>query len=171
MNVDVKGLSIVALHTALIYVFLLVSFKLSGQRRLGQLNAVDFTVILLLGSAVETAMVNANTSLAAGLTSAGTLLLVNRLVAGFASKSETARHFCTCGSIVLVHDGEILEENLLRLGLTHDDVDEALRERGEDDISRVKFAIMESTGSVTVIPMETKVLRSTTSASVVSPVS
>ncbi len=165
MNSTASGLAIVAFHTFVIYVFLLIAFRIGGQRRLGQLNVVDFTSILLLGSAVETAMVNANTSLPAGLVSAATLLIVNRGIAVLSTRFAYARQFCTHGTLLLVHDGKLLEGNLRRVGLTPEDVIQALRERSVDDLSQVKFATMEANGSITVVPINQPILRSKTSQS------
>ena len=162
MNSTPSGLAIVALHTGVIYLFLLVAFRVGGQRRLGQLNVVDFASILLLGSAVETAMVNANTSLEAGLVSAGTLLILNRGIALIATRFSYARQFCTHGILLLVHNGTLLEENMRRMGLTYQDVIQALRERSVQDLSDVKFATMEANGSITVVPIDHPVMRSKT---------
>src|SRR5207244_13197663 len=76
---EVRSIAIVAGSTAAIYLFLLVLLRLFGRRQLGQLTVIDLAVVLLLGSAVETAMIHGDVSLPAGLASAGTLLLMNRL--------------------------------------------------------------------------------------------
>ena len=68
-------LLIVAGTTACIYLFLITILRLVGRRQLAQLSALDLVVVLLLGSTVETAMIHGDTSLAAGLVSAGMVRL------------------------------------------------------------------------------------------------
>src|SRR5229473_6522292 len=80
LGVEVRSIAIVAGSTAAIYLFLLVLLRLFGRRQLGQLTVIDLVVVLLLGSAVETAMIHGDVSLPAGLASAATLLVLNRIL-------------------------------------------------------------------------------------------
>ncbi|MFI5385906.1 MAG: DUF421 domain-containing protein, partial [Fimbriimonadales bacterium] len=107
--------------------------------------------LILLGSAVETAMVRASTSLKAGLVSAATLLIVNRLLTLFMLKSRRFNHLVGCGPILLVHDGQFVEENLRRLGMTKRDVIEAIRERECGSIKDLRYAVFEPNGEINVV--------------------
>lgn len=150
----VQSLTRVALHTVAIYLFLIVGLRFVGRRQLGQLTIIDLVVIILLGSAVETAMVAGNTTLPAGIVSAGTLLLTNRLLAVLAYRSKRIRHFVAGQKMLLVNNGHIVEENLRRSGITVDDLAIAFRARGHCDISEIRYAIMEADGTINVIPRE-----------------
>lgn len=152
----------VALHTLIIYCYLILLVRLFSRRQLGQLTVIDLLVIILLGSAVETAMINGNTSLRAGLVSAATLLLTNFLLGRICLKSKRLRHFVGAGPVLVVHDGHFVEENMKRIGLTDDDVMEALRSREVDDISKVRFGVMEVDGTFNVIPTGTRVKKGKT---------
>ena len=141
----------VALSTLAIYVFLILMIRLVGRRMLAQLSAIDFIVIILLGSAVETAMVGASTSLAAGLVAATVLLVSNRLLTMVMVRSKRLRHLVTGGPVLLVHGGKLLQTRLRRLGFTEADVLEALRERGVHDLRDVTFAVLETDGRINVV--------------------
>lgn len=141
----------VVLSTLAIYVFLILMIRLVGRRMLAQLSALDFIVMILLGSAVETAMVGASTSLAAGLVAASVLLLSNRLLTIVMVRSKRLRHLVVGGPVLLVHDGELLRARMRRLGFTEADVLEALRERGFHDLSDVKSAVVEADGRINVV--------------------
>ena len=149
---DWKALWLVAWHTLAIYLFLIAIIRIAGRRNLSQLNVIDLVIILVLGSAVETAMVAGDTSLKAGLTSAGVLLIANRAIAWAASRSRRWRRLVTGDPTLLVREGQFIEEHLRRAGMTHEDVLEAIREREECGIAHVKFAVLETNGTVTVIP-------------------
>src|SRR5436305_8100266 len=129
-----RSLVPVAVHTLVIYLFLVVALRAVGRRQTGQLTALDLVIIIVLGSAVETAMVAANTSLPAGIVSAGTLLLVNRLLTAALSRSRRLRHFVLGNPVLLIQNGHFIAEHLRRLGLTEADVLEAIRERGEEGL-------------------------------------
>jgi uncharacterized membrane protein YcaP (DUF421 family) len=135
-----------------IYLFLVLTLRLAGRRPLGQLNVIDLVIVLVLGSAVETAMVNGNTTLLAGLACASTLLFANRLLSQLFWRSRWLRHFVGAVPILLVQDGQFIEEHLRRVGLTHADVLEALREREEPGIEGIKLAVLETDGTINVVP-------------------
>ena len=141
-----------AIHTLVLYLFLIAGLRFLGRRQLGQMTALDLVVILFLGSAVETAMVGGNTSLPVGLVSAATLLIGNRALTEVLSRLPWARHVVLGSPTVLVHYGRFLDENLRSAGLTHSDVLQAIRERGEPDVECVKFAVLELDGSINIIP-------------------
>jgi uncharacterized membrane protein YcaP (DUF421 family) len=154
-----NSLLVVSVHTLVIYLFLIAGLRILGRRQLAQLNEVDLLVIVVLGSAVETAMIAGDTSLPAGLVSAGTLLLANRLFTGALTRSRRLRHLVVGGPMLLIHDGHLLEEQLWRAGLSEADVLEAIRERGHAGVDGVKFAVLEMDGTINVVPMEAKTSR------------
>ncbi|HZT42090.1 MAG TPA: YetF domain-containing protein [Chthonomonadaceae bacterium] len=149
-----RSLVPVAIHTICIYLFLIVALRLIGRRLTGQLTVVDLTVIILLGSAVETAMVAGDVSLPAGLVSAGILLILNRLLTLLVVRSKRLRHLLGIGPVLLVQNGHFLEDHLRRVGLSEADVLEAIREREKADLSDVRFAVMEPDGEINVITQQ-----------------
>ena len=149
-----QNLLIVALNTLCIYAFLAISMRVLSRRQLGQLTALDLMVIILLGSAVETAMVHGDTSLRAGLVSGTTLFIANYTVARLIRRSKKFGHLCGTGPVVLVHDGRFVDEHMRRSGLTCEDVMHALRQREHADLSNVRFAVLEADGQIIVIPID-----------------
>ncbi len=143
----------VAGSTLALYVFLVAMLRLLGRRVMGQLTVVDLVIIIALGSAVETAMIAGNTSLPAGLVSAGTLLAANGLMSAAAYRSKWFRHLLSGAPLLLVNGGRVVPEHLARAGLSEDDVVEGLRERGWDDLSQIRFAVLETDGSINVVPV------------------
>src|SRR5262245_25675484 len=147
-------LLIVFIHTVVIYAFLIVCLSLLSRRQIAQLTAIELLIILVLGSAVETAMVAGNTSLAAGLVSAGTLLLANRLLTLLLARWRWLRRLIVGGPLILVRDGRLVPRNLRRAGLTEDDVLAGIRERGYASLDEVRFGVLEIDGSIAVVPVE-----------------
>jgi uncharacterized membrane protein YcaP (DUF421 family) len=137
--------------TALIYLFLIGAMRLFSRRQLGQLTAIDLVVVLILGSAVETAMIHGNTSLPVGLASAATLLTLNRVLTLVFLRSSRFDHLVNGGPILLVNHGRVLDEHLRRVGLSPDDLAAALRGRGCEGPKGVRAAVLETDGTVTVV--------------------
>lgn len=148
------SLAIVVGCTTTIYLFLIVLLRLFGRRELAQLSAIDLIVVLILGSAVETSMIHGNLTLPAGLTSAATLLVLNKALTVVFLRSPRLRHLVGGGPVLLVHDGEMVAAHLRKAGMSPADVAEAIRGKGYDDLKQVRFAVLETDGEVTVIPVE-----------------
>jgi uncharacterized membrane protein YcaP (DUF421 family) len=150
-STSVPVLLIVAGSTATIYLFLITLLRVFGRRQLAQLSALDLVVVLLLGSAVETAMIHGDLSLPAGLVSAGTLIVLNRLLTWVFLQSPRLSQLVNGGPILLVHDGRVLDDHLKRVGLTRPDLDAALRGRGFAGPTGVREAVLETDGSISVV--------------------
>ena len=138
----------VGVHTSVIVALVLVGLRTFGRRVLLQLTVVEAVAVLLLGSAVETAMVAGNTSLAAGLVSAGVLLVLNRAASVLLSRLPGLRHLVGGVPVLLVHDGRVQHRALRRAGLTEADLDMALRERGENDVGVLRVVVLEPNGAI-----------------------
>ena len=160
MSATAQSLMVVSASTLTVYVFLCVSMRFLSRRQLGQLTALDLLIIILLGSAVETAMVHGDSSLKAGIISAATLFAANTIISRLIRRSKAFRHACGIGPVLLIHDGRYVEEHLKRVGLTHEDVMHALRQREYCDLSNIRFAVLEADGQINVIPRDMKHLTS-----------
>src|SRR5512144_3113609 len=86
---------LIVLRTLTVYVFIMVGFRLTGKREVGQLAPFDFALILLIANAVQNAMVGPDTSLVGGLSAAALLLAINyglgRLAANHRSVEKLVR--------------------------------------------------------------------------------
>ena len=71
----------IVLRTGVIYLLVLIGVRLSGKREVGQMTPFDLTLLLLLSNSVQNAMTGPDTSLLGGAIAAGTLLILNYLVA------------------------------------------------------------------------------------------
>jgi len=154
LELNPGALALIVLRTAVVYVVLLAALRLAGKRELGQLTVFDFVVVLLLANTVQNAMVGPDVSLNGGLVSALTILVVNWCVARLGLRSLWLRTRLVGSPVLLVHEGALVEENLRREGVTDDEVLQALREHGVDDVRAVKLAVLEVDGTISVVPID-----------------
>jgi uncharacterized membrane protein YcaP (DUF421 family) len=145
------GGTLVAASTAIVFLYLMILLRVLGRTMLAELSVIDLLVMLTLGSAVETSMVRADTSLRAGLISASVILLLNRLLVATVGRSKRVRHALGLGPLLLVHNGHIQKQQLRRAGLRVEDLLEAVRERGYASLDNIRWAIMEQDGEINVI--------------------
>lgn len=141
-------------HTLAIYIFLIVVLGHFGRRNVSQFTVVQYLIIAMLGSAVESGLYAGSGGLAPGLASAATILIVNRALSAGVARSERLHRFIVGSPILLVRDGQIIWPHLKRSRMTEEDVMQAIRLRGYGDLDQVRFAVLEADGTVGVIPRE-----------------
>ena len=152
LDLDPGSIGEVVLRTLAVYVALLLLLRLAGKRELGQMTTFDLVVVLIISNAVQNAMVGANVSLTAGIAAAATLLVANAAVDRAGLRSAWLRDRIRGVPALLIHDGAVIPENLRRERIDEDELMQALREHGVDDIRSVKTAVLEVDGTVSVIP-------------------
>ena len=157
-SLDVNGWSIVG-RTLIVYAALLVALRFAGKRELGQMTPFDLVVILLVANAVQNAMVGTDTSVTGGLIAAGILIAANFTVAQARERLPWLRRAVEGTPTVLVNDGQLVMENLQREGLDADEVMMAIREHGVDSLEDVKLAVLETDGSISIVPADARTLR------------
>ena len=142
----------IIVRATVVYIAVVLALRLTGRRSLGQRNAVDLVLILIVANAVQNAMIGSDTSLIGGLLAAGTLFLVDAIFDRIFGRSERLEHFFSGSPVVLVNHGQLLEANLRKEHMSHGELAEALREHGIEEIGQVKTAILEIDGSLSVVP-------------------
>jgi uncharacterized membrane protein YcaP (DUF421 family) len=135
-----------------VYIFLLVLLRLTGKRQVGQLATFDLVLLLILSNAVQNSMNGGDNSLVGGLISAVTLVVLNHLVGIATSSSRMIEILVEGRPQVLVHNGKIYGNVLRRSQLTRNELDAAIRSAGCTGVADVHVAIMENSGSITVLP-------------------
>lgn len=140
------------LRSGVVYLFLLMAFRITGKRQVGQLTSFDLVVLLILSNVVQNALIGNDNSLLGGLIGAAAILVINFLVVEIAYRFKPVRRLMEGTPALLVHNGRILQENLSHERLTQDDLMAALRKNGIADVERVRFAVLEDNGQISVVP-------------------
>jgi uncharacterized membrane protein YcaP (DUF421 family) len=159
MNPDVGELLTIAGRAAIVYVALLIGLRLMGKREIGQMTVFDLVVVLLLSNAVQNAMVGPDTSVQGGLVAAFVLLVANRAVAAARLHSAAWGRLIEGNPTVLIQEGQILDAAIRKEGLERAQVEMAMREHGVDSVDGVRLAVMETDGSISIVPRDSKVIR------------
>jgi uncharacterized membrane protein YcaP (DUF421 family) len=157
-TLDISGWSIV-LRTVIVYAAILLGLRLAGKREIGQMAPFDLVVILLIANAVQNAMVGQDTSVTGGLIAAAVLIVANYGVAQARERVPLFRRAVEGTPTLLIHNGEFVRENLRRENVEVDEVMMSLREHGIADVAEVKLAVLETDGSISIVPLDAKMLR------------
>jgi uncharacterized membrane protein YcaP (DUF421 family) len=143
----------IVLRTGIVYLFLVAAIRLSGKREVGQISVPELVVILIISNAVQNAMVGQNTSVAAGIVAVLTLLILDRVLDFLIDRSKRFRHMVEGEPRLLVRDGRMLTRALHEAKVRPDDLRAAVRNAGIASVDDVRLAVLETDGSISVIPM------------------
>jgi uncharacterized membrane protein YcaP (DUF421 family) len=121
-----------------IYLTLLVIFRLTGKRSLGQITTVDFVLLLVISEAVQNGMVGQSYSITTALVLVLTLVGVDLGLSLLKERSVRFQKWIEGLPLILVDEGDILG---------------AAREaHGLERLDQIKYAVLERNGGISVIP-------------------
>ena len=139
------------IRTVVVYLFLLAVLRIAGKRQVGQMTSFDLVVLLLISNVVQNSIIGADNSLGGGLLGVLAILLLNAGVARLVYRFKGARRVVEGEPTLLVHNGRILKDKMEKERITLGDLQEAMREHGLIDIARVRFAILEPDGKISIL--------------------
>ncbi|HEX9226664.1 MAG TPA: YetF domain-containing protein [Arthrobacter sp.] len=134
------------------YAALVMVLRVSGKRTLGQLNAFDFIVTVAIGSTLATILLSSGIAFFEGLTALVLLVGLQFVVAWSSAHVPGAMIAVTARPVVLVISGELQHDQLRRNRLSESEVLQAVRSTGSGDLSDVAAVVLETNGTLSVIP-------------------
>jgi uncharacterized membrane protein YcaP (DUF421 family) len=130
---------------------MIIALRIFGKKELSQLNTADIILILLISNSVQNAMVGSDSTLLGGLTAALALFLINLILKKVMNKSNFIRNLIADKPEILIHNGKTDYKTLARLGITSEEMEQALREHGIEHFNEVKLAMFEIDGNISII--------------------
>jgi len=140
------------LRTIVLYLVLILSIRLMGKRQIGQMEASEFVVTMLVANLASIPMQDAAIPLYSGLVPILTVLGLELVLSGLILCSVRLRRFFCGKPVILIDNGKILRENLRKTRVTLDELTGHLREKDVLDVTTVQYAILETDGNLSVFP-------------------
>ena len=140
------------LRTVVLHLVLIASIRIMGKRQIGQMEASEFVVTMLVANLAAIPMQDSGIPLYSGLVPILTVLGVELVLSWLILKSVRIRRFFCGKPVILIDNGKILQENLRRTRVTLDELMGHLREKDVLDIGAVQYAILETDGNLSVFP-------------------
>lgn len=134
-----------------IYVFIVLAIRLFGKKELAQLSVIDLVFILLISNSVQNAMVGPDTSMWGGILAALGLFSANYIFKQLLYRSKSVNEFIQGDPVMLVHHGNIIQENLKKERISMEELEATIREHGIPSISNVDLAVLEVDGNISIL--------------------
>ncbi len=145
------------IRTIFLYLVLIASVRLMGKRQIGQMEASEFVVTMLVANLASIPMQDGGIPLYSGLVPILTVLGLELVLSALSLFSVRFRKILCGKPVILVENGRILQENLRSTRVTLDELTGHLREKDVLDVRTVQYAILETNGNLSVFPYPAEV--------------
>lgn len=141
-------------RTVILYLLLIVSVRLMGKKQVGELEPTELVLAMLLSDLASVPMQDFGLPLLFGILPIVLLVCMTMILSVLTLKSIRLRELLYGRPSLILDHGQVLQGELERNRLTVDELMEELRKQGIVDINAVKYAILENSGEISVIPYE-----------------
>ena len=138
-------------RTVILYLVIVIGIRLMGKRQIGQLEPSEFVLSLLIADLAAVPMQDFGIPIIMGVIPIVTLLCLSTILSVLTVKSIRIRALLCSRPSIVVQDGRILSREMVKNRFTVDELMEELRVVGVTDLETVKYAVLETTGRISVI--------------------
>lgn len=139
-------------RTLFLYLVLIFAVRLMGKRQIGEMEPAEFVVTMLVANLAAIPMQDGAIPLYSGLVPILTVLGMELVLSGLILRSVRLRQLLCGKPVILIDNGKILQENLKSARISLDELTGQLRAKDVLDIRTVQFAILETSGDLSVFP-------------------
>ena len=141
------------LRAVVVYGFLLVIFRIAGERTLSSMTTFDFVLLLVIAEATQQALIGDDFSVTTSLIVITTLVGVDIGISLVKDRWPLLHKIVEGVPLIIVEDGKPLADRMRRARVDESDVLQAAREhQGLEHMDEIKFAVLERTGEISIVP-------------------
>ncbi len=136
-----------------VYTLLLIIFRISGKRSLGEVTTFDFVLLLIISETTQQALLGEDFSLTNAFLLIVTLVGLDIGLSHLKNRWPRLEKVLEDVPLVLVEDGKPLKERMDRSRIGEDDIIQSARQlQGLERMDQIKYAVLERNGGITIIP-------------------
>ena len=126
--------------------------KMLGKKHVSQLSLFDYVIGISIGNFAAEMTVNLDSNILHGTIAVIIFGLIAYIISIGTMKSILLRRFFSGMPTLIIEDGKFLKEGLKKVKYDINDFLEQAREQGYFDISEIAYAVMESSGKISIMP-------------------
>ncbi|GMV63903.1 MAG: hypothetical protein AMXMBFR74_30700 [Parvibaculum sp.] len=143
------------LRAGAIYIFLLLLFRISGRRTLSEITTFDFILLLIIGEATQQGLLGDDFSVTNALLVIVTLIVMDIALSLFKEYVPIAGKLLDGMPMVLVENGQPLRDRMKKARVDEYDImEEARRAQGLERMDQIKYAVLEVSGAISIVPKD-----------------
>lgn len=144
----------VVFRCLLFYAIIAVAYRFMGKREIGELSIMDFIVSIFIAELAALSIENYKDSILLSILPLIALVIVQFVVAKISLKNEDIRNTIDGEPSVIINRGKINFEEMLKQRYNLDDLLTQLRAKSIKSIEEVDYAILETSGKLSVFKRE-----------------
>jgi len=144
----------IVIRATIAFFFIFLLTRIVGRRELSSLEPFDLILLVMLGDLVQQGITQSDFSVTGLLLAAGTISLLVVLVSYLGFRFRALRPILDGEPIVIVQNGEAIQDNLRRERLTEEELMSQARLQGIEHLKQVKWAVLEKTGEISFIQQQ-----------------
>ncbi len=139
------------IRVVIIYIIVLFAMRLMGKREIGQLQPFELAIAIMIADLAAVPMADLGLPITSGIIPIFALLVMHLLISYINMKSIFARQVICGKPKILIFRGKIDEKALKKEGVTINELQERLRGENIFNIADVEYAILETSGQISVV--------------------
>ncbi len=143
---------ILFIRTIILYTLVVTALRLMGKRQIGELQPSELVVAIMISDLATVPMSEVGVPLLYGIIPIFTLVISEIMISYISLRSEKVRVLLSGRPQILVRNGKLCFKEMEKCRVNIDDLIEELRKAGYYSLSEVETVILETGGSITVIP-------------------
>ena len=140
------------MRTILLYLTMIAVIRIMGKRQVGQMEPSEFVVTMMVANLATIPMEDDGIALFAGLVPICVILGAELVLSFLNLKSSEIRKLLCGKPVILIENGNIMQQNLRKTRISLDELTGHLREKDVLDLKSVQYAILETNGNLSVFP-------------------
>lgn len=144
----------ILIRTIVIYIVVTAALRVMGKRQVSDMQTSELVITLIISEVASLPLENAERPLLNSLVPIMMIVAIELLISLLMMKSRKARALICGHPIVVIKDGRIIDSELHRLRISHEDLYSLLREKELSDESSVRYGIIEPNGTLSVLTDE-----------------
>ena len=144
------------IRTIILYILVLLTMRLMGKREIGQLQPFELAIAIMIADLASIPMSDTGIPIFNGIIPIIGLLIMQMFISFINMRSIYIRSIISGKPTILIYRGRIDEKALKKEKITLNELQERLRQDGTFTIGDVEYAILETSGQLTVIPKPEK---------------
>jgi uncharacterized membrane protein YcaP (DUF421 family) len=144
----------VVIRATVAFLFVLLLTRIVGRRELSSLEPFDLIMLVMLGDLVQQGVTQNDFSVTGLVLAGGTIALLTVAVSYASFRFRVLRPALEGYPVILVQDGKPIDRNMARNRITHDELAAAARMQQVDRIEDVRWAVLETSGQISIIPKQ-----------------
>lgn len=144
------------IRSVILYIIILIVMRLMGKREIGQLQPFELVIAIMIADLASIPMTEVGIPIWSGIIPILALLLMHLIISIINMKSIRMREIVCGKPSILIYRGKIDEKMLKKERFTINELEERLRGNNVNTIGDVEYAILETSGQLTVIQKPNK---------------